>query len=195
MRSRPAAVRSNSMWEQQSMDYWKKHDPPKPSKSSMPKMLALLLLVLVCVGGTAVWMFVRPPVDTEGLPSPVSDAVRDQCHQEAVQSAWHQSSCENICEKFKNTLPKPISHRSCMDGCTYGTITTTKQVCSLGKGGAQDPCPASVDCASACSPYNDQSPRPTLKKNCQSNCAAITSAACLRTIAILHKHHTRSLSG
>lgn len=187
---------SNSIWEEESTAYWQKHAKPEKKQKKNHVLIGIGILIVVLVGAMETFWATRPAVidRNESLStspeSTVTDAMRKQCKRDGVQTGWHQTSCNNICEKYKNTLPKPISHRACMDGCTYGTITATKQVCAIGTGEKEQNCPASVDCASACKPYNDQSPRPTLRKYCENNCAAIISSACLRATKILHKLHS-----
>ncbi len=118
---RPLARRnsSSSMWEQGSTQYWKKHD--KMSRTSYGIAAAMFVAIGVVSYGIYLYAFAPPPlvpkIDVVPLPpSPLHvepdgksfppENVRQKCRQEAIQTVWHQNSCENICAKARGALPK-----------------------------------------------------------------------------------------
>ena len=202
MSRRHVATRSNSIWESHEKVYWENHE-----KSVLEKQQALqpptrwwwwILVGIVIIMGSVLVMMNQPNSITQDTvvvvtPVPVSNAVREKCKSESKTGNWHKNSCTNICISYTALKPRPLVHRSCSDGCNYGTITATNIGCDYGTGKATEQCPKAVDCAHACRTYDEQLPRPTLKNNCQKSCIMIAQDSCKRALTILHKLHTEEI--
>lgn len=203
--------RTNSMWAQESSQYWEKHEPVQSEKKKSNKWVYGMVALVLILGGafmvksqfTAVKPVVSTPVIEKApemekvkvepvkAPSGPTEQVRAECKLTGAQSEWHQKSCANICEKYKPIIPRPLSHRACMDGCSFGTLTATTDVCMKGSGMKGEACPAVVSCKAACNAYANQLPSPAIQNYCESGCNAITASSCIRALSILQKLHAQ----
>lgn len=81
-----------------------------------------------------------------------------------------------------------------MNGCSYGSITTTKLTCeqltladvaAISSNSVQQ-CPLGVNCEAACAVYDAEKPYPAVRNACARSCANIVSSSCTRILQIYY---------
>ena len=183
----------NSIWDEQSTEYWKNHKDTTKSPSSSTR-LVLLSMVLLGLSGALVYskgFFIQETstVIPDVGPTP---ATRSACSSRAVSTSWHESSCRNTCSKYRQQRPMPQVYKSCMDGCSYATMSVAKSVCAQGTGESDAPCPVALQCRQICKSYQNELPKPMLIDTCKTACSSIKSASCSRALGILKDEHEKA---
>ncbi|OQR88764.1 hypothetical protein ACHHYP_06644 [Achlya hypogyna] len=183
---RPPAVKQSSsggsMWDKEASDFWKDmkvDDNRKKLPSASSRLLsAVAVSALVLLGSLYVYSTRSISVDlSEELRESI---VRANCTKLAVQSRWHADMCQRIC-------PDNEFNEPCTNGCLYGTMTVTKEVCIDRPLNATESamCPYRVDCAGACVEYANVRPIPAKRNACEGGCSSVVPSSCKRAMDLL----------
>ncbi|KAJ0395337.1 hypothetical protein P43SY_006399 [Pythium insidiosum] len=107
------------------------------------------------------------------------DLLRARCRVRGVQTRWHEETCRKLCIRDPQ-------HSACMNGCSYGSIATTKAACDrvdVAAIAAAQQCPDAVQCGGACAAYEHE-PAAT-RAACERACTNIVPSSCARILQIL----------
>ncbi|KAH9133689.1 hypothetical protein AeRB84_020282 [Aphanomyces euteiches] len=159
----------SSRWEKEASDYWKQMQVDKP-RIRKRVYVAIAVVALLAIGGMYAFVF-------QGQDTPAEGSFRTKCTAQAVQSKWHQEMCNKVC-------PNNEFNEACMNGCFFGSLDVTKQVCANRTTDTpfSQLCPFQVDCAGACVEYASVRPIPAKRNACEGGCNAVVPSACKRAV-------------